>query len=30
MDYVIRQPPMHHHPLETHYDEVVDKQQPSY
>lgn len=30
MDYVTRQPPMHHHPLETHYDEVVDKQRPNY
>ncbi len=29
MDYVTRQPPMHH-PLETRYDEVVDKQQPNY
>jgi hypothetical protein len=30
MDYVTRQAPMHHHPLETHYDEVVDKQRPNY
>ncbi len=30
MDYVTRQAPMHHHPLETHYDEGVDKQWPNY